>query len=55
MTIVLYIGLIAFSVYVFPPEEHPGLFVFSDIILTLLLIVVCMMKGEPPKWRWGKG
>jgi hypothetical protein len=53
--ILLYIGLIALSVYIFPPEEQLGLFIFSDIILTVLLIVVCWIKGEPPKWRWGKG
>ncbi|HEU4624688.1 MAG TPA: hypothetical protein VFS52_08015 [Steroidobacteraceae bacterium] len=23
------------------------------IALTALLIVVCRLKGEPPRWRWG--
>ena len=22
-------------------------------VLTLLLLVVCVIKGEPPRWRWG--
>jgi len=24
------------------------------LILTTLLIVVCYLKGEKPKWQWGK-
>ncbi len=24
------------------------------IIATVLLLVICYVKGEPPKWRWGK-
>ena len=23
-------------------------------ILSLILVVICWIKGEPPKWRWGK-
>jgi hypothetical protein len=54
MTIVLYLLLIALSVYIFPPAEQLFLFIFSVIVLSVLLIVICWIKGEPPKWRWGK-
>ncbi len=30
-------------------------FVGSAIILTLGLIGICLVKGEKPRWRWGKG
>jgi len=23
------------------------------VILSLALFVVCWIKGEPPRWRWG--
>ncbi len=29
-------------------------FVASAIILTLCLIGICLVKGEKPRWRWGK-
>ena len=32
-----------------------GAVVFAGyaIVLTLLLVAVCWLKGEPPHWRWG--
>jgi hypothetical protein len=24
------------------------------VVLTVLLVVVCWLKGEPVRWRWGK-
>lgn len=36
-----------------PPDTHKGVF-FSGIVgLSLLLVVICWRKGEPPRWRWG--
>jgi hypothetical protein len=54
VTLVFYLGSIALSVYCFPPEEKLVLFIFSIIVLSVLLIVICWIKGEPPKWRRGK-
>jgi hypothetical protein len=34
------VGTIAYIVYV--------------AILTVVLIALCWLKGEPPRWRWGK-
>lgn len=34
----------------FLPE---GAFYLCLGVLTLLLIAVCAIKGEPPRWRWG--
>lgn len=28
-------------------------FSISAGVLTVLLIAVCAIKGEPPRWRWG--
>ena len=24
------------------------------VMLSILLIAICWIKGEPPRWRWGK-
>ncbi|MES2223641.1 MAG: hypothetical protein V4469_01775 [Patescibacteria group bacterium] len=29
-------------------------FVFPFAVLTFFLIIVCIMKGEKARWRWGK-
>jgi len=38
---------------IFPPHERLTAFLVSVHTLTLLLIVICWIKGEPPRWRWG--
>lgn len=49
-----YIALVAAGVGFIPPSDEPGLFVAFVAFLTLLLIAVCWIKGEPPRWRWGE-
>ena len=51
---IFYLILITLSVYIFPPDKKRALFMSSVILLNILLVVVCWIKGEPPKWRWGK-
>ena len=29
-------------------------YIIETILLTAVLIVVCYIKGETPKWQWGK-
>jgi uncharacterized membrane protein YhaH (DUF805 family) len=37
----------------FRPDRHMvGFYVFLAIMVALLMIV-CAVKGEKPKWRWG--
>jgi hypothetical protein len=40
--------------FVFPPAKHLELFLCSFLGVILLLVAVCWLKGEPPRWRWGK-
>lgn len=40
-------GAIAF------PQASMALFIAYEFILTCLLFVICWIKGEPPRWRWG--
>lgn len=49
-----FIGLlILFSVF-FNPAERWVSFIISVMIASALLLLVCYLKGEPPKWRWGR-
>jgi len=33
---------------------HVGLFVLYAMVLAIALVVICLLKGEKPRWRWGK-
>ena len=46
-------ALLALGVFLFPPGNDLGAFLFYVGILCALLIAVCWLKGEPPRWRWG--
>jgi len=53
VVLVTFVGLMAFGAVVFPPDKQRiayGVFVCT---CSLLLVVVCWVKGEPPRWRWG--
>ena len=41
------------GVALFPPRRHMAEFIAFVAALSLLLLVVCWVKGEPPRWRWG--
>jgi len=38
----------------FLADMNLGLFIACEMTLTILLVVVCWLKGETPRWRWGK-
>jgi hypothetical protein len=38
---------------VLPPGRQPGSYFVYVAVLCGLLIGVCRLKGEPPRWRWG--
>lgn len=46
--------LLAAAFFVFPPTRHLIPFIVSTFAVALLLVAVCWLKGEPPRWRWGK-
>ena len=39
--------------FLFPPAREPVNFMLGTGLIALVLITVCWLKGEPP--RWGKG
>jgi hypothetical protein len=37
--------------YLLPPRVAPDL--IFVLVMILLLLGICYLKGEPPRWRWG--
>ncbi len=53
LVLLTYIAILGIIAFIFRPEERPFSFYFSLAIATVILIVICLIKGEPPRWRWG--
>jgi hypothetical protein len=47
-------ALSAAAFFAFPPKEKTGALFACIAALTGLLILICWLKGERPRWRWGK-
>lgn len=57
VVLVVYFSLLGLGVLVLLTDPEPY-YVFAFVaftgLLSVLLIAICRLKGEPPKWRWGK-
>ncbi|MGF6485330.1 hypothetical protein [Paraburkholderia sp. JPY419] len=54
VTLLAYLVLLGVVAFRFQPAGHPLMFALLVALLTVALAVVCWLKGEPPRWRWGK-
>jgi hypothetical protein len=54
VTYACYAGLLVGSAFFFPPHRDPALFVVCVTIWSAVLVAICLLKGEKPKWRWGR-
>ncbi|SOE95184.1 hypothetical protein SAMN05414139_08036 [Burkholderia sp. D7] len=52
--LVAYFALIGLDIRLFPPARGPFTFALFVALLSVALVAVCWLKGEPPRWRWGK-
>lgn len=48
-----FIAFVSVWSIVFLSDEHPWAFALGLGGAVAALIVVCLEKGEPPRWRWG--
>lgn len=46
--------LLGVAAFIFPADNQPIAFSISTGVVILLLLIICWLKGEPPRWRWGK-
>jgi hypothetical protein len=45
--------LLLAGIVLFPPRQSMAAFLLYVVVLSAVLIGVCWLKGEPPRWRWG--
>jgi len=48
-----FVALVVVGSFLFPPANALGAYFAFVAILCILLIGVCWLTGEPPRWRWG--
>ena len=49
-----YFGALAWgAAHYLPQRENDGFLLFTFAV-TVALVLVCYLTGEPPRWRWGK-
>ncbi len=46
--------LLVAGIALFPAATHPVPYAIYIGVLSVTLVGVCYLKGEPPKWRWGQ-
>ncbi|PPV04966.1 putative membrane protein [Xanthomonas bromi] len=46
--------LLVAGFFIFPPTAEPVIFQIYIWAVLLILVAICWVKGEPPRWRWGK-
>jgi uncharacterized membrane protein YhaH (DUF805 family) len=51
--ILAYVALVALDFAFFPPRSAWAAFLGYLLVVTALLIALCWLKGERPRWRWG--
>ncbi|MGH8506347.1 MAG: hypothetical protein ACRETM_10345 [Stenotrophobium sp.] len=53
LVLAVYVALLLAGVWVLHPRNDVATFVAYVIIVSILLTLVCWIKGEKPRWRWG--
>jgi hypothetical protein len=48
-----FLALIVLDTLLFPPRRALSAYIVGVVALSVLLVAVCWLKGEPPRWRWG--
>ena len=53
LVLAVFAGLLVAGSFLLPPGAELGAFLIYVAVLCALLVAVCWLKGEPPRWRWG--
>lgn len=53
LVFVAFYAFIIAGIFLFPPARSLSRFFIYIALVSALLIAVCWLKGEPPRWRWG--
>lgn len=52
VVIVAWLAVLFGAIPHFMPRRPAAYFVFT-VVMVLVLMGICYLKGEPPRWRWG--
>ncbi|MBS0452363.1 MAG: hypothetical protein JSS14_13725 [Proteobacteria bacterium] len=52
--LIAHFALLALAARLFPPHREPLIFAVLVVAATLVLLAICWVTGESPRWRWGK-
>ena len=50
----VYLSLLGHGIFFLIPSNRVAAFLGITMVSTLVLLMICWVKGEPPSWRWGK-
>ena len=53
LVLAIFGALAVAGTFLFPPRQAVAPYLAYIGVLSALLIAVCWLKGEPPRWRWG--
>jgi hypothetical protein len=54
VVIAVFAALAVAGIFLLPPERELKAFLLYVLAINAGLFLVCWLKGEPPRWRWGK-
>jgi uncharacterized membrane protein YhaH (DUF805 family) len=52
VVLAVWVALLCATTFLMMPR-HSALWIVSLVVLVAALLVVCFVKGEKPRWRWG--
>jgi hypothetical protein len=53
LVLIAFVALLVVGSNLIPPAKALGAFLAFVAVLCILLVGVCWLTGEPPRWRWG--
>jgi hypothetical protein len=53
VVLAVHFALVVAVVFAIRPEREPVRFVLALSGLSIVLVAICWLTGEPPRWRWG--
>jgi hypothetical protein len=53
LVILAYVALLSGGAFLLRPDRHAVLFVAYVVGLSIILTIICWLKGEKAGWRWG--
>ncbi len=54
VVLAVYGAVLVAAIHFLPPAHDALTFSAAIVVATLVLLLVCLRTGEPPRWRWGR-